>query len=65
LWRPAGGAYNVDNVLNVMVSGLEDELKARMNGSQVFASNQSYPSPAVDAEILRTRKKESSVTISH
>jgi Protein of unknown function (DUF4239) len=33
LWRPAGGAYNVDAVLSVMVSGLEQELKARMMSS--------------------------------
>lgn len=35
LWRPAGGAYNVDAVLSVMVSGLEEELKARMAGRTV------------------------------
>jgi len=27
LWRPAGGAYNVDSVLATMVRGLEEELK--------------------------------------
>jgi Protein of unknown function (DUF4239) len=32
LWRPAGGAYNVDNVLSVMVSGLEKELQTRLSG---------------------------------
>lgn len=48
LWRPAGGAYNVDNVLAVMVSGLEDELKARINGNAVFASNQLRPSMPKD-----------------
>jgi hypothetical protein len=35
LWRPAGGAYNVDAVLSVMVSGLEEELRARMKGAKV------------------------------
>jgi Protein of unknown function (DUF4239) len=35
LWRPAGGAYNVDSVLSVMVSGLEEELKARMAGRKM------------------------------
>lgn len=35
LWRPAGGAYNVDSVLSVMVSGLEEELTARMTGRKV------------------------------
>lgn len=44
LWRPAGGAYNVDGVLSVMVSGLEDELKARMTGGQVYAANRKSPS---------------------
>jgi hypothetical protein len=39
LWRPAGGAYNVDSVLSVMVSGLEEELKARMNGTKVTSSS--------------------------
>jgi hypothetical protein len=41
LWRPAGGAYNVDSVLSVMVSGLEEELKARMAGSKVTSNNTS------------------------
>ena len=36
-----------------MVRGLEDELKARMEGSEVFASKGLYPSPAVDAEFLK------------
>lgn len=35
LWRPAGGAYNVDNVLSVMVSGLENELQSRLAGRTV------------------------------
>jgi hypothetical protein len=53
LWSPAGGAYNVDNVLAIMVSGLEDELKARMAGTEIFASVGQFPSPAVDAEFLK------------
>lgn len=44
LWRPAGGAYNVDAVLSVMVSGLEEELKARLAGRQV--DNTKSPSGA-------------------
>lgn len=32
LWKPRGGAYNVDSVLAVMVSGLEEELEVRLNG---------------------------------
>jgi len=47
LWRPAGGAYNVDSVLSVMVSGLEEELKARMAGRQV--GNSKAPSGAREA----------------
>ena len=34
LWRPAGGAYNVDAVLRVMVRGLEQELDERMSGKR-------------------------------
>ena len=33
LWRPAGGAYNVDYVLSIMVRGLLEELRARMAGA--------------------------------
>eukprot|EP00957_Ditylum_brightwellii_P141864 10808190-Ditylum_brightwellii.AAC.1 len=32
LLQPVGGAYNVDEVLNVMVRGLECELEERMGG---------------------------------
>ena len=32
LRMPAGGVYNVDAVLNVMVGGLEEELEGRLNG---------------------------------
>jgi hypothetical protein len=55
LWRPAGGAYNVDQVLSVMVSGLEAELDARMAGGKVTTSlagstktkwNDQFPSSA-------------------
>ena len=35
LWRPAGGAYNVDTTLSTMVRGLEEELAARSAGRQV------------------------------
>jgi len=44
LWRPAGGAYNVDNVLRTMVSGLEAELKDRLDGNKVFKSSDLGPS---------------------
>lgn len=49
LWRPAGGAYNVDNVLAVMVSGLENELQSRLAGRTVstkHGNNMAAPSGA-------------------
>ncbi|CAJ1936857.1 unnamed protein product [Cylindrotheca closterium] len=54
LWRPAGGAYNVDKVLKTMVSGLEEELKARMSGKKLDNMKESYPSPAktIDGDYL-------------
>jgi len=51
LWRPAGGAYNVDSVLTTMVMGLEEELDARMAGKTVFAASRSSPSSAREIEI--------------
>lgn len=42
LWRPAGGAYNVDGVLSTMVRGLESELSARMAG-KMFSEGGRYP----------------------
>ena len=58
LWRPAGGAYNVDNVLKVMVKGLEHELQARLDGKQIDAMAGNYPSPAIDAEFLKVAKRK-------
>eukprot|EP00980_Cylindrotheca_fusiformis_P026816 scaffold17595_cov113-Cylindrotheca_fusiformis.AAC.1 len=61
LWRPAGGAYNVDNVLKVMVRGLEQELKARMEGKAIQNMKGVFPSlpnnnkrrnKVIDAEYL-------------
>ena len=49
LWRPAGGAYNVDTVLKTMVRGLEQELDARMAGKTIQAQRGNYPSPNVVA----------------
>jgi len=46
LWRPAGGAYNVDAVLSIMVSGLEEELRMRMKGKTVYKSNTRSPDKA-------------------
>jgi hypothetical protein len=39
LWKPRGGAYNVDGVLAVMVKGLEEELGIRMEQA---ASNEKF-----------------------
>jgi len=50
LWRPAGGAYNVDGVLSVMISGLEEELEARMNGF-AYTSLQLYPSASASLSL--------------
>lgn len=44
LWRPAGGAYNVDSVLTTMVMGLEEELEARMAGKKVYGASNGSPS---------------------
>lgn len=45
LYRPGGGAYNVDSVLCVMVKGLEAELKERMNGGRQEVANQNPSLP--------------------
>lgn len=58
LWRPAGGAYNVDNVLKVMVKGLEHELQARLDGKQLNSMAGNYPSPAIDAEFMKQAKRK-------
>ncbi len=51
LYRPGGGAYNVDSVLNVMVKGLELELKERMAGGRQQVANES-PSLPNDISML-------------
>lgn len=48
LWRPAGGAYNVDGVLKVMVRGLEMELDARTNGKTIKAQKGNFPSSSTN-----------------
>ena len=45
LLRPAGGAYNVDAVLGVMVRGLEKELDERLEGK---IKNKNSPSTPAD-----------------
>ena len=39
----------MDGVLSVMVSGLEEELNARMSGTKVYAANSKRPSRPADA----------------
>lgn len=41
LWKPRGGAYNIDGVLSVMISGLEEELQDRLSG-ELEAGNPYY-----------------------
>ena len=48
LWRPAGGAYNVDGVLKVMVRGLEMELEARTKGVTIKAQKGNFPSSSTN-----------------
>jgi len=43
LWHTTGGAYNVDGVLAIMIRGLEEELKQRLEG-KVFSDTR-LPSP--------------------
>jgi hypothetical protein len=62
LWRPAGGAYNVDSVLSVMVSGLEAELKARMQGTKVF-SNSIHASTTVNSNMEPSGANERATTV--
>mmetsp|Transcript_33128 Transcript_33128/g.39668 ORF Transcript_33128/g.39668 Transcript_33128/m.39668 type:complete len:455 (+) Transcript_33128:89-1453(+) len=49
LYRPGGGAYNVDAVLAVMVKGLEEELKDRLAGGMNFVSKNMSPSPQYES----------------
>ena len=44
LWTPVGGAYNVDGVLRVMITGLEDELDQRLKG-KTFSDTRLPPPP--------------------
>lgn len=61
LWRPAGGAYNVDNVLSVMISGLERELQARMDGKVIASMRGNHPSPAVDIDTVALRRAKAGI----
>jgi hypothetical protein len=48
LWRPAGGVYNVDGVLRVMVRGLEKELDARQKGMTIKAQRANFPTSSTE-----------------
>ena len=50
LWAPLGGAFNVDVVLNTMVSGLEEETEARLAGA-TFAGAYAAPSSSQSLDI--------------
>jgi hypothetical protein len=58
LWRPAGGAYNVDAVLAVMVSGLEEELKARMSGKSIYKASRQAPSASSNERQRAAKEKD-------
>jgi len=51
LWKPRGGAYNIDGVLSIMIQGLEEELDARLSGelgyggtANIFDASPYFPS---------------------
>uniref|UniRef100_A0A7S2UCI2 Uncharacterized protein n=1 Tax=Attheya septentrionalis TaxID=420275 RepID=A0A7S2UCI2_9STRA len=50
LRKPGGGAYNTDTVLNIMVSGLEEELESRISGRYNANSNLENASPTIDSD---------------
>ncbi len=51
------GAYNVDSVLEVMVKGLEEELKERLAGGRQLVANES-PSPPVHMQQLEINESK-------
>lgn len=61
LYRPGGGAYNVDGVLSVMVRGLEEELRDRLAGGLRDVSNANSPSPQYEDNQLVFDEKQGSV----
>ncbi len=48
----------MDNVLKVMVKGLEHELQARLDGKKINAMAGNYPSPAIDAEFMKQANRK-------
>lgn len=56
LWRMAGGAYSIDAVLKVMVSGLEQELVARQQGLVIQAQRGNFPSTTEEYDYNEERK---------
>ena len=63
LWRPAGGAYNVDGVLSVMVRGLEEELRARLNNTSNYRSSRKAPSAPLDPPRLSDEDENSPAVV--
>ena len=48
----------MDNVLKIMVRGLEHELQARLDGKKIDIMSGVYPSPAtIDAEFIKRADK--------
>lgn len=56
LYRPGGGAYNVDAVLAVMVKGLEEELTDRLAGGMSFVSKNMSPSPQYENQAFSPKE---------
>jgi hypothetical protein len=58
LYRPGGGAYNVDGVLGIMIRGLELELKERLAGGRREVTNEmpSLPNDIYRSDEQITRK---------
>ena len=61
LYRPGGGAYNVDGVLSIMVRGLEEELRDRLAGGSRYVANSNNPSPQYENNQDTAEEKELSV----
>jgi len=60
LWTPVGGAYNVDMVLEVMVSGLEEETESRLAGAN-FAAPGASPSEKEPLDVVVCLKESEGI----
>jgi len=60
LYRPGGGAYNVDGVLGIMIRGLELELKERLAGGRREVTNEM---PSLPNDIYRSDEQITSKDI--